>query len=360
MSFYLEADIEEVISQLKDEMGAFSGKNILVTGGQGFLGRYFQKVFIALNNKLTRPCTLYVVDNLITAGKLGQEAEDNENIHFIKHDIIQPFSSEVDCQFDFILHAAGIASPYYYRAYPLETLEVATVGTKHLLQLAKEHQARFVFFSSSEIYGDPDPRFIPTPESYRGNVAINGPRSCYDISKRLGETLCHIFHDTHGVHTNTIRPFNVYGPGMQENDYRVLPNFAAKLQRGEHLKVYGSGKQTRTYCYITDAIAGMFKVFARGVAGEAYNIGNPEPEVSLEELINTIQKIHHAKVCFDKIDYPDSYPADEPQRRCADITKAKIQLEFQPRVGLQDGLKRFLGWTSLHYKKATSVEGVEH
>ena len=199
-----------------------------------------------------------VLDNLITSGKEGSEIPDFENIQFLNHNVVLPFEIEKDL--DYIIHAAGIASPYYYRAYPLETLEVAIHGTQNMLKVAKAKSAKLTFFSSSEIYGDPDPKNIPTKESYRGNVSCTGPRACYDESKRVGETLCNIYHSLHGVHTNTIRPFNVFGPGMQETDYRVLPNFASRIKGNIPLQIYGNGEQTRTFCYITDAMEGFIRV----------------------------------------------------------------------------------------------------
>ena len=228
-------------------------------------------------------------------------------------------------------------------------MEVAITGTRKMLELAEAHDARFTFFSSSEIYGDPDPKHVPMAESYRGNVSCQGPRACYDESKRVGETLCYIFHNTHGTHTNTIRPFNVFGPGMQETDYRVLPNFASRIKGGLPLHVYGTGNQTRTFCYITDAIVGFLSVIIKGVAGEAYNIGNPDPEISMVELVQTIEKISAQKVEYDVVEYPDSYPADEPNRRAPDIRKARVQLDFNPAVGIDEGLKRFLDWSDTTY-----------
>jgi UDP-glucuronate decarboxylase len=252
---------------------------------------------------------------------------------------------------DFIFHMAGIASPYYYRAFPLETLDVAITGTRKMLDMAKDKGAKLIFFSSSEIYGDPDSKHVPTAESYRGNVSCLGPRACYDESKRVGETLCRIYHTQFGVDTAMIRPFNVYGPGMQEKDYRVLPNFASRIKNEQPLKIYGSGNQTRTFCYITDAVAGFMKVAAHGVPGEPYNIGNPTPELSMLELAKEIEKVLGQKVAVDIVEYPDSYPADEPNRRCPDISKSNLQLGYQPRVTLQDGLKRFMDYSLRTYTK---------
>ena len=209
--------------------------------------------------------------------------------------------------------------------------------------------ARFTFFSSSEIYGDPDPSHIPTPESYRGNVACRGPRACYDESKRVGEALTYIYHDKYGTSTTTIRPFNVYGPGMQERDYRILPNFASRIKAGKPLSVYGRGSQTRTYCYISDALAGFLLTIARGVPGEAYNIGNPTPEISVLDLVKAIERVLGRSIPYNVIEYPDSYPADEPTRRCPDIRKARLQLQFEPKVDLEEGLRRYLTWTDKFY-----------
>jgi len=346
--FFLPADIKETTDTLGPEAQAFAGKTIMLTGGRGFLGRYFTEVFVCLNETvLDEPCKVVVLDNLITAGEEGTNMDERPNVTFLEHDVIKPL--DWDEKVDFIVHAAGIASPFYYRKYPLQTLEVAITGTQNMLALAQKNGARFTFFSSSEIYGDPDAKHVPTPESYRGNVAAQGPRACYDESKRVGETLCYIFHENNGLATNTIRPFNVFGPGMQETDYRVMPNFANRIKGGMPLNVYGSGGQTRTFCYITDAMNGFLRVIAKGVPGEAYNIGNPKPEISMLDLVKAIEKAHGKKLDVNIIEYPDSYPADEPLRRCPDIKKARLQIGFEPKVGLEDGLKRFLSWSDKVY-----------
>jgi len=341
--FLLKSDIDEIIERLSPISGVFSGKTVLLTGARGFLGRYFMEVFARLNEAvLNEPVRLVGLDNLITAGKSGAEIPNLNNVEFINHDVIKPFAW--DGPLDYVIHAAGIASPYYYRAFPLETLEVAITGTRNMLELAEKNTARCTFFSSSEIYGDPDQKHVPMAESYRGNVSCQGPRACYDESKRVGETLCYIFYTMNGTHTNTIRPFNVFGPGMQETDYRVLPNFANRIKAGQPLNVYGTGNQTRTFCYITDAIVGFLQVVLRGVPGEAYNIGNPSPEISMVELVARIEQALNKKIKHNIIEYPDSYPADEPNRRAPDIRKARLQLGFEPTVDLNDGLSRFLNW----------------
>ena len=344
----LDSDLEEIAARLGENAQAFSGKTILLSGGRGFLGRYFTAVFERLNaSVLKEPAHLVILDNLITAGEAGSIPPKGENVTFVEHDVIQPYAW--DGPIDYIIHAAGIASPFYYRAYPVETLEVAISGTRNMLDLADQKNARIVFFSSSEIYGDPDPAHVPIAESYRGNVACQGPRACYDESKRVGETLCYIYHTRNGTETNTIRPFNVYGPGMQETDYRVLPNFANRIKAGLPLNIYGSGNQTRTFCYVTDALVGFLLVALKGVPGEAYNIGNPQPEISMLELVNRLEDVLGSPVPHNIVEYPDSYPADEPNRRCPDIRKARLQLGFEPHVELNDGLGRFFKWADSAY-----------
>jgi len=341
-------DVEEIIQRIQIAAKSLAGKNVLLTGGRGFLGRCFVECFAKLNAEvLEEPAHIYVLDNFITAGALGRAAPEYPNVTFLQHNVIEPF--DTDISFDYVVHAAGIASPFHYRAKPIETLEVAIAGTRNMLEIAKRNHARFCFFSSSEIYGDPDPKHVPMQESYRGNVSCQGPRACYDEGKRVGETLCYIYHEHFGVHTNTIRPFNVYGPGMQEDDYRVLPNFANRLKANMPFNVYGTGNQTRTFCYLTDAIVGFLLVILRGTPGEAYNIGNPTPEISVTELVDYIEKVIGRPIERNVIEYPDSYPADEPLRRCPNIHKARIQLEYEPLITLEDGLARFLTWADRNY-----------
>ena len=217
------------------------------------MGKYFLYTIWYLNKNLfSKPARVVSLDNYITGTKDNPFVND-ENFKFIKHDVREPFY--LKDRVDYIIHAAGIASPVFYMKYPLETLEVATFGTKYMLEFAKSKKVKsFLFFSSSEVYGDPDPNFVPTPENYPGNVSCTGPRACYDESKRLGETLCTIYHSLYKLPAKIVRPFNVYGPGMKTNDYRVVPRFLTSALKKEPLPVHAGGNQTRTFCYISDAI----------------------------------------------------------------------------------------------------------
>lgn len=336
------------------ELKMLEGKKLLFTGGAGFLGASFLELFYEYNSKVASVPICAVFVDIVQMSRIELDAIGDKNLRFEICDAtsLDNLKSLGD-DWDFVVHAAGIASPYYYRAKPLETIEAAYLGLRNLLELTKTVVgARVSFFSSSEIYGDPIESAVPIMESYRGNVSCMGPRACYDESKRLGETLCYVFHEYFGLHTNIIRPFNIFGPGMQADDYRVIPNFASQLLDGKPLYVYGSGIQTRTFCYITDALQGFLKVITSGVSGEPYNIGNPAGEISMLSLAQAFVDIGSAQGIKSKIirrDYPDSYPADEPMRRCPDITKARRQLDFEPKVSLEDGLLRFLEWAKVEY-----------
>lgn len=347
MAFLLESDIEEIWSHL-DYIEQLRDRHILLTGGRGFLGRYFTALVQKINEHVPHhPVRLTIMDNFISSGDAGRVLpEQSANIRLLDHDCIQPYP-KLDTV-DYVIHAAGIASPAHYKKHPLKTLEVATTGLRNSLDVAMTHSARITFFSSSEIYGDPDPKFVPTDEEYRGNVSCLGPRACYDESKRLGETLVRIHAEQYGVQGTIIRPFNVYGPGMQKTDYRVLPNFGARIMAGEPVHIYGKGDQTRTFCYVTDAIDGFMRVLIRGAAGEPYNVGNPEPEISVLGLADEIGQVLGREVKYEITPYPDTYPADEPNRRCPKIDKVST-LGYRPRVTLREGLGRFFKWAAEHY-----------
>jgi UDP-glucuronate decarboxylase len=326
------------------------GKTVLITGAAGFLGRYFMSL-LTYSNRLSseKPITIIALDNYITSGKPSGNniLRSDENVEWIVGDA--SIGSQLPNKFDYIIHTAGIASPEHYRANPLLTIDVTINVTKSLLERAKTDNSRMLFFSSSEIYGDPFPEFVPTNEDYRGNVSTRGPRACYDESKRLGETLCWIYQTYFNVHVCVARPFNVYGPGMMPKDYRVLPNFATQIAKKESLKIYGSGKQTRTFCYISDAIIGFMKILLDSKTPDVFNVGNPTPEVSMIELTEIIKKVIKDDFKVELIDYPSTYPADEPNRRCPDITRISENLGFQPKVNIEEGLARFFRWTKDNY-----------
>jgi UDP-glucuronate decarboxylase len=341
----IDQDIKEITLAIKKEAHVFEGKTVLISGGAGFLGNYFVLTLLHLNKHVfKKPCRVIVMDNFITGSRKNSGVDFvNPHVELIEHDVRKPIPAGIKA--DYIIHAAGLASPFYYRKFPLETIEVAVTGTKNFLEYAKNKKVKSVlYFSSSEVYGDPEPSFIPTPEEYWGNVSQVGPRACYDESKRLGETLCTIYHQYHGVPVKVVRPFNVYGPGMKVNDYRVIPTFMVKALNGEPLPVHDKGNQTRTFCYITDAIQGFFKVLAAGKNGTVYNVGRDKEEINMVSLATAVSQISPNGATVQLIEYPESYPAGEPQRRCPDISKIKKELGFKPVIDLKTGLSRTLAW----------------
>lgn len=339
-------DVAKIAENLGPDAHRFSGKTILLSGGAGFLGRHFIAVFRHLNKEvLAKPCKVISADNYITGEQLElyEGGRHDPNIVDVWADVSYPLPVREDLHY--IMHAAGVASPVYYMKYPLETIESAVQGSKNLLALARKNKnlEGFLFFSSSEIYGDPDPKAVPTPETYHGYVSSVGPRACYDESKRLGETIATIYHQQYNVPVKIVRPFNVFGPGMKHNDRRVVPMFTYEALNGRPLPVHGDGKQTRTFCYITDAISGFLKTLLKGTPGEAYNIGNADNEISMTDLAKMYSTVvPGTKV--QNISYPDNYPAGEPQRRCPDLSKAAKDLGYVSQMDLQPGLARFVAW----------------
>jgi UDP-glucuronate decarboxylase len=350
MEMVLEDDIKEIYKSIAPSISKMHGKTVLITGAAGFLGRYFMSL-LTYSNQLSndQPITIIALDNYITSGKPSGNniLRNDENVEWIVGDA--SIGAQLPNKFDYIIHTAGIASPEHYRANPLLTIEVTINVTKSLLERAKNDKSRMLFFSSSEIYGDPFPEFIPTNEEYRGNVSTRGPRACYDESKRMGETLCWIYETYYDVHVSVARPFNVYGPGMMPKDYRVLPNFAASWVKGDSLKVYGHGNQTRTFCYITDAIVAFMKILLDGKSPNVYNVGNPSPEISITELAEKIRQKVDKNISVDIVKYPSTYPEDEPNRRCPDISRIEGSLGYKPKINLDNGLLKFFTWAKENY-----------
>lgn len=349
LSEIIDGDIKALGDIFKAFAKDFEGHTFLITGAGGLLGNYMVKLLRYMNaNVLDTPCKAILLDNFVTG--YDRLIKSDENITFEKHNVIEPYST--DRKIDYIIHAAGIASPVYYTKYPIETLDVGILGTRHMLELAKQKNVKaFMFTSSSEVYGDPDPNFVPTKEDYRGNVSILGPRAVYDESKRIGETMCEAFYNVYDVPTKCVRPFNVYGPGIRPDDYRVLPNFVEHALRKEPLPVHGDGRNTRAYCYINDAIDCIFRIlFCEKAEGESFNIGNPEQEISVKDLADVVKEVveevvEGVTVSINFTEPPLAVYADsDPKRRCPDITKTSEFTGYKPNYPLKEGLKRTIEW----------------
>ena len=353
------ADLDHICDGLTVELAQLSGKRLLIVGGAGFLGHYLVQTAVHWN--ATRGAgglaaiDIVVYDNYSRGVPLWLEALDGTaNLTTVTFDIRDPLPDELG-HVDYIIHAASIASPTYYRKYPIETMDANVNGLRTLLEYALDEQragrglAGFLFYSTSEIYGDPPADQIPTPETFRGNVSCTGPRACYDESKRYGETLCVNFAQQHGIPVTVARPFNNYGPGLKVTDGRVISDFAADILAGRDVVMLSTGTPSRTFCYVADAVIGYYKILVRGRAGEAYNIGSESPEISMAELAARLVAVagdlwgYRGSVVLGTSSDVD-YLVDNPNRRCPVIAKARAELDYEPSVTLDDGLRRALIW----------------
>lgn len=350
-------DLEYICNKLEDVFTCLSGKRLLITGGAGFLGYYLVQAILYWNKKKSksREIHLVVMDNYIRGIPVWlTELERSDNLVLVKHDITKRLPEDIG-DFHYIIHAASIASPTYYRQYPIETMDANVNGLRVLLehcvrQKEKKKQIEgFLFFSSSEIYGDPSPENIPTPESYHGNVSCTGPRACYDEAKRYGETLCVNFARQYDLPIKMARPFNNYGPGLKITDTRVIPDFAKDVLSGRDIVMLSNGAPTRTFCYVADAIVGYYKILVHGRKGEAYNIGVEKPEISIGDLAEKVVSL--ARTLFDykgkvvhHLSSDRDYLVDNPNRRCPVIAKARNELGYNPGISLDEGLRRSLIW----------------
>tara|TARA_Y100000361_G_scaffold112798_1_gene103089 strand:+ start:2278 stop:3303 length:1026 start_codon:yes stop_codon:yes gene_type:complete len=328
-------DFNYIVKNVGSEsLEKFRGKTILITGSNGFLGRWFSDVFRYINkNVLDDSCVIICADNNIVRGDKRDKSIVLNICEEIKID-----SLGVD-NIDYIINCAGIASPKIYKNYPVETLDVSYLGTKNILDLGRKFNVESILcFSSSEVYGTPDKDNIPTTEEYIGLIPTMSDRSCYDIGKKVLETLCHVNYEKYKSPVKVVRPFNLYGPKMGLHDNRVLPNFIDNIIKGKSLKVYGDGNQTRTFCYVSDAIVTMIKLLLVGKNGEIYNVGNPKPEIGIKDLADEVSNVVKQSVGVEVIDYPDFYPSDEPLRRCPDISKTISSTNYTPQISLQEGL----------------------
>jgi len=303
---------------------------VLITGGAGFLGSHLCDRFLAEGHQVI------AMDNLITGTTRNIEhLAGRDDFLFIKHDVTNYIY--VEGPLDAILHFASPASPIDYLELPIQTLKVGALGTHKALGLAWAKKARFLLASTSEVYGDPLQH--PQQEDYWGNVNPIGPRGVYDEAKRFAEALAMAYHRAHGVETRIARIFNTYGPRMRLDDGRVVPNFVGQALRGEPLTVYGDGSQTRSFCYVDDLIEGIYRLLLSNEV-EPVNVGNPA-EMSILDFAHLVNRLTDNKA---GIVYEDYRIPDDPQVRQPDISKARRILNWEPKVGLEEGLQKTIEW----------------
>jgi UDP-glucuronate decarboxylase len=337
-------DARVLSASLGDFARALEGTTVLLAGAGGFLGSYLLDVLAVWNREQTCRCRIVAVDNFVSGvPERLAHLRDEKWLRVVEHDLREPLDPGEPVQW--IIHGASIASPTFYRRFPLETIDVNVQGTRHLLSLARSSEVRaMLYLSSSEIYGDPPAESIPTPEDFRGFVSCTGPRACYDESKRLGETLCTTFHRLHATPVKIGRPFNVYGPGQRLDDRRIIPDLISSALAGGPLVLLSDGRATRSFCYASDAVAAILNILVLGQAGKAYNLGNDAEEVTMLEVARTVQRV--AGIPVPKLEHrvsdDSNYLTDNPQRRRPDLRKLRALNGWKPEVSLEAGLARTL------------------
>ena len=318
-------------------------QTVYVAGGAGFIGSHL------CERLLNEGHHVVCIDNFLTSNHKNISHLTSEHLQVVEADVTKPLPESLPKP-DYIFHLASPASPNMksprsYMAFPIETLLVNSWGTHNLLELAKEARARMVFASTSEIYGDPE--ISPQPETYNGNVSSVGPRSVYDEAKRFGEAMMMGYFRKFGVDARIVRIFNTYGPQMQHDDGRVVSNFIVQALKGEPLTVYGAGQQTRSFCYVSDMVDGLYRfMFQDNLAGQIINIGNPDEYTILEFA----KRIKDSMDTSSEIIFED-LPQDDPKQRKPDITKAKELLSWEPTVTLEEGLAK----TIEYFRKEVSA-----
>ena len=303
--------------------------NIVVTGGAGFIGTHL------IEKLVMRGDNVIVIDNLLTGSKENvSNFEKYENYSFINLDVQNYIKIEGDV--DYVLHLASAASPKAYTDNPINTLKAGSIGTINTLGLAKAKHAKYLLTSTSEVYGDPE--ISPQPETYWGRVNPNGVRSMYDEAKRFAEAAVSSYNRIYNIDSRIVRLFNTYGPKMKINDGRVVTNFIVQALNGEDITIYGKGNQTRSFCYVSDTVAGILKAMD-SESNEVFNIGNPN-EITILQLAETIIQLTESKSGVKYQELPD----DDPSQRKPDIDKAINILDWKPDIGLEEGLNKTIVW----------------
>lgn len=344
-SSIIRDDVRTVAAEMDVVLAKLAGTTLLVTGAAGFLCSYLLDLVAELNDAGLSPrCRVLGLDNFRSSlPERVQHLEGRSDISFVTHDIRQPYVPEGPI--DWIVHGASIASPMFYRKYPLETIDANVTGTRNCLELARTSPVKsLLVMSTSEIYGDPDPAHIPTSETYNGNVSCTGPRACYDESKRLSETLSAVYFQQFNTPVKVGRPFNVYGPGQRLDDARIIPDLMSAALERRPIVLYSDGRATRSFCYVRDAIAAMMHILLSDANGQAFNLGNDAEELSMRAVADLVSQLDGppALPVEFRASADVNYVVDNPQRRCPDLRKLKALATWQPTVQLAEGLRRTL------------------
>jgi dTDP-glucose 4,6-dehydratase/UDP-glucuronate decarboxylase len=343
-------DAAAIVKRLGKDLGRLSGKTMLVTGGNGLIGAYFADVVAYANDEklLAKPCRFIGIQK--TAPDKSPRIRHligRPDMRFIAADASRAVPEIAGEKIDFIVHAAGFSAPALFQGDPLATIDVNVNGIRWLLEMAKEKNAEsLLYMSSGEIYGDPPPEWLPTPETYPGNVLTYSSRACYTESKRLSETLCVVYAERYKVPAKIARPFVVYGPGLSIQDRRVMADFMRSGIEGKPIVMMSEGRDTRSYCYIADAMVAFFNILFSAENGTPFNVANDHEEVSIYDLATLVHEI-------TGINVPVSVPAQKevagfikeaPHHVRPDITKLRTTFHFEPSINLETGLRRTIDW----------------
>lgn len=343
----IDKDIEKIISVLKNQFEVLAGKSILITGANGFLPAYLVDTIRILNKSVLKnnQAKLYcmTIESKDACKRIAHVLSE-PYVEHIQQDVGKPF--HIDFHVDYIIHAASKASPRQYLADPIGTIDANVNGTRQLLDYAVLNNIEsFLFFSSGEIYGDPDKKNIPTTENFLGNSDWLSRRSCYTESKRFAETLCLNFFYKHNVPVKIVRPFHIYGPGLSLNDGRVIADFFNDALTGKDINILSDGLASRAFCYISDATIAFWKVLLQGKNGQAYNVGNSQEQTTIKNLAKVISEIFENKIKFSVLESQEHfYLSESPNISCPSVEKLKKELNYEPDVLLKDGLVKLKNW----------------
>lgn len=340
-------DLSYICRKLDTLNYSFDERRILLIGSEGFLGKLFKEYFRHLNIVLDCGLKVYCLDNYILgqSGQLDNETFSHFNLDITKSENVNLLPPGID----YIINLAGIASPKIYKKYPVLVSDIGYLGTKNMLEYMKINKSveAYLGCSSSEVYSDPEDKYIPTQETAPIKINLYSDRTAYDSSKIIVEALCHAYHVEFGLNTKVVRPFNVFG--YQANDGRVIPNYISKVLKGEKLQIYGDGSETRAFCWFSDFLIGAIKILLCG-DNQAYNIGNQyNGEISMLDLARKVEKLHGGTDLVEHIEPPECYKV-QPKRRCPDISRARKDLLFQPEISIDEGLEKLYNWAKDNYK----------
>lgn len=342
----IEEDIKNIIKRLGKQVDSLSGKNVLITGASGLIGSYLVETLAFLNSEkiISSPCKVIGLQkNKIKRSSRLDYLLDHPDIQFVSHNAAFPFPSPFNI--DYIIHAAGMSAPAFFLEDPLGTIDVNINGIRWILEYVKNNKSESILYmSSGEIYGNPTAENIPTPETYNGNVSTFDSRSCYTSSKRLAETLCHIYFEKYGVPVKIARPFIVYGPGLTTADRRVMADFIRSGLEGKPIEMLNEGLDTRSYCYIADATVAFLQLLLSSENGQVFNVASDLEEVSIHDLAELVHKICNIKEGVKVKKQNAKFIEGAPNRVMPDISKLKRTFRYKPEVGIEEGLRRTIEW----------------